>query len=371
MKFPINRILLPIAALAMTGLGFYHVQQSSQSAPPTAPLESPAHNPYEISVAATGLVESQTENIAIGAALAGLVLDVYVPSDKAGTRVSAGTPLFRIDDRHLKAQLKSAEAQLALAQARLAKLGQMPRPEELPPSLAKVKSAAANLVRSRDQFQRSERLVGAGAVPREEFIDKQQAAEMSAQQLAQAQAEYDLLKAGAWQPDIEIARAEVEQARAQVEQLKTEISRATVLAPLDAVVLQVNVRPGERVSELDNKPLMVLGGLATFHVRVDIDERDIPRFHPGAPAKAYPRGGSDQQVQLRFVRTEPLVVAKKPLTGESTELVDTRVLQVVYAIENDLTNVYVGQQLDVFVSAPTQQANATLRPKDTFAKTGQ
>ena len=65
---------------------------------------------------------------------------MYVPSDRVGTHVTAGQPLFRVDDRHLKAQLKVAEAQLAMAEARLAKLELQPRPEELPPSLAKVKS---------------------------------------------------------------------------------------------------------------------------------------------------------------------------------------------------------------------------------------
>jgi multidrug resistance efflux pump len=347
----IVRFVLPAAALGMSALGFIHVERESQSAPPAAPLQAPSHNPYGNAVAASGVVESRTENISIGAALTGLVLDVYVPSEKAGTRVTAGTPLFRLDDRHLQAQLKSADAQLALAEARLAKLEQEPRPEELPPSAAKVKAAAANAARSRDQYERAQRVIGTGAIQQEEYIDKKQAAEMYAQQLTQAQAEYDLLKAGAWKPDIEIARAEVQQARAQVDQLKTEISRATVTAPVDGVVLQVNVRPGERVSELDNRALMVLGGLETYHVRVDVDERDIPRFRPGGSAKAYPRGGSDREVRLNFVRTEPYVIPKKPLTGENTELVDTRVLQVIYAIEPNQPTVYVGQQLDVFIDA--------------------
>src|SRR5215470_10476238 len=244
------RYVLPVVALALSGLGFYQVGHQSIAVPPAAPYESPAHNPYDSAVAATGIVEAETENISIGAALTGLVLDVYIPSDKAGTRVKAGTPLFHIDDRHLKAQLHSAEAQLSMAEAKLAKLQQQPRPEELPPSLAKVKAAAANAARAKDQYERAQKVVATGAISREEFIEKQQANESAIQQLNQAQAEYDLLKAGAWKPDIEIARAEVEQARAQVEQLKTEISRATVTAPVDGVVLQVNVRPGERVTEL-------------------------------------------------------------------------------------------------------------------------
>src|SRR5262245_64994588 len=99
----------------MGGLGFYHVNRESQSAPPTAPPEHPARSPYPNSIAASGVVEARTENISIGAALSGLVLEVYVPSNRAGTPVKAGQPLFRVDDRHLKAQLRSAEAQLASA----------------------------------------------------------------------------------------------------------------------------------------------------------------------------------------------------------------------------------------------------------------
>ena len=97
-------------------------------------------------------------------------------------------------------------------------------------------------------------------------------------------------------------------------------------------------------------------------MRVDVDERDIPRFRPGGSAKAYPRGGSDQEVRLNFVRTEPYVIPKKPLTGENTELVDTRVLQVIYAIEPGQPRAYVGQQLDVFIDAAGQKSETVSRP---------
>src|SRR5215471_4161435 len=155
MNSSIKRIVLPLLALGMAGLGFYHVAHESQSAPPTPPPAYPARSPYENGIAASGVVEARTENIAIGAALPGLVLEVYVPSDRVGTHVKAGQPLFRVDDRHLKAQLKVAEAQLASAQARLVKLERQPRPEELPPSLAKVKAATAKAASLQDQAERA------------------------------------------------------------------------------------------------------------------------------------------------------------------------------------------------------------------------
>src|SRR5262249_55903531 len=80
-----------------------------------------------------------------------------------------------------------------------------------------------------------------------------------------------------------------------------------------------------------------------------IDERDIGRLRLGAPAKAYPRGETSHEMVMRFVRVEPYVVPKKLLTGDNTERVDTRVLQVIYAIERSEHPAYVGQQLDVFI----------------------
>ena len=54
---------------------------------------------------------------------------------------------------------------------------------------------------------------------------------------------------------------------------------------------------------------------------------------------------------LKFVRIEPYVVPKKSLTGDNTERVDTRVLQVIYAIDTTGKRLFVGQQLDVFIDA--------------------
>ncbi len=70
-----------------------------------------------------------------------------------------------------------------------------------------------------------------------------------------------------------------------------------------------------------------------------------------APAVATVRGNRDLKTDLQFVRIEPYVVPKRSLTGESTERVDTRVLQVLYSFDRDALPVYVGQQMDVFIEA--------------------
>jgi HlyD family secretion protein len=52
------------------------------------------------------------------------------------------------------------------------------------------------------------------------------------------------------------------------------------------------------------------------------------------------------------------VVPKKSLTGDNTERVDTRVLQVIYAVRNAQVPLYVGQQVDVFVNGKMPMSTA-------------
>jgi multidrug resistance efflux pump len=347
----ITKYLLPLLAASMLALALYHVVSAAQKPPAPAPAVEPPRSVFGRTVGGSGIVEAWTENISVGTPLPGVVLEVYVPVEKVGQTVKKGDPLFLVDNRQLLATLKSNEANLRAARAQLEKLEAQPRPEEVPPSEAKVNVAEANVALQKDLAERAGRL-GSGAMTEEDISQRMLSLGVARRQLAQARAEDALLKAGAWRPDKDIARANVEMAEAQVQQTKTDLDRALVRAPRDGVVLQVNVREGEYVGTPPGQALMMLGAInEKFHVRVDINEHDIPRFRPGAPARASLRGDPRQDFPLTFVRVEPYVLPKKSLTGDNTERVDTRVLQVIYAVEARYRPLYVGQQVDVFIEA--------------------
>lgn len=344
-------VIVPLGALAMLAFGVFHILSAEQELPKLQPPTLPARNPYEKTIGAAGIVEPRSENIAIGSPLSGVVLEVFVPSDLVGKDVTAGTPLFRVDDRQLKAQLAWQKAALLAAEAQLAKLESMPRSENLPPAEARVQAAEAKARLWLDQFNRSSKLLNSGAIGAEENNTKRMTYEESLAQEQQAKAELAELKAGAWNPDKLIAQAAIEQAKAQMAITQTDIERCLVRAPVDGQILQVSVRPGEFVSAPPNKELIVIGDLAKLRVRVDIDEQDISRFSRGMPAKAYSRGNNTKAIPLKFVRVEPYVVPKRSLTGDNTERVDTRVLQVIYEVDSTDQALFVGQQMDVYLDA--------------------
>jgi multidrug efflux pump subunit AcrA (membrane-fusion protein) len=167
--------------------------------------------------------------------------------------------------------------------------------------------------------------------------------------LTQAEAEDARLRAGAWEADLAVARSQVEHSRQLVEQARVELDRLVVRAPIGGTVLKVDVRPGEYVGTPPGKPLVLLGDIDVLHVRVDVDEQDLPRFSPGMSGRGFVRGDANTPLTLRFVRVEPFAEPKQSLTGAGNERIDTRVLQVIYAIDSPPRNVYVGQQVDVFL----------------------
>ncbi|MGZ5030211.1 MAG: efflux RND transporter periplasmic adaptor subunit, partial [Methylobacter sp.] len=151
---------------------------------------------------------------------------------------------------------------------------------------------------------------------------------------------------------LDSAKALVQQAEAALTTTQTTLERLVVRAPVDGEVLQVNIRPGEfaQAGALST-PLLVLGNMDQLHVRVDIDENDAWRFDKNSKAVAYLRGNRDFKTDLVPAYVEPYVVPKKSLTGDSTEQVDTRVLQALYSFAPNQLPVYVGQQMDVFIEA--------------------
>jgi RND family efflux transporter MFP subunit len=309
-----RKYLLPVLSIFGIGFAVLTVVKGSKSLPPSLPVVVPDAPPFRSSVAGAGIVEANTENIAIGTLIPGVVSEIYV---SAGSRVNAHDPLFKIDDRDLKALLAIRRAALRVA-------------------IAKVRVEKVQLDDLKDQLAKAEILSHKKVISIDELDRRRYAVQTAEAKLAQA-------------------RAEVASARAQVKETETNLDRLIVRAPRDGEVLQVKIHAGEFApAGITQTPLMIFGNREPLNVRVDVDENDAWRVQPNAPAVAFLRGNRKIKTPLKFVRFEPYVIPKKSLTGDSTERVDTRVLQVIYSIEHPNLPIFAGQQMDVFIEAPDQ-----------------
>ncbi len=347
----IRKYMLPLLAVAGVIFAVWTVVQSAKPKPPANPVAEPPRPKFSNRISGSGIIEASTRNIAIGTHVPGIVSRVFV---KVGDKVQAGDPLFVLDDRKYQADLAVRKAAVSEAWARLDRLKQAPRPEEIPIYLARVKEAEATLEDLSQQLKIVENVTDRRAVSIEEVNKRRFAVVIAESKLVRAQADLTLIKAGSWKPDIRVARVKLARARAELRAAQVEIERLTVRAPVGGEVLQMNLRPGEFAqSGALLQPLLLLGSVDRLHVRVDIDENDAWRFSPEAPAVAYLRGHSKYKTELDFEYVETYVIPKKSLTGESTERVDTRVLQVIYSFPREKLPSYPGQQVDVFIEDRT------------------
>lgn len=358
----IRTVLIPILALLGVLFGVYTVVQGSKPPVASLPVSEPPRAPFAAFVAGSGLIEANTQNTAIGTPTAGVVTRVGVV---VGALVKKGEVLFEIEARQLEAELEVRKATLAAAVASVGRLRSQPRAEEVPPAEAKVAEAAALLDDAKAQLAIWERITDKRAVTEDDLSKRRFAVAAAEARLRAAEASLALTKAGAWASDVLVAEAQVAQAEAQVKATLIELDRRVVRSPMDGRVLQVNIRAGEfaQAGPLTT-PLVMMGGVTPLHVRVDIDENEAWRVAAGAKAVGYLRGNQSISTPLTFVRFEPYVVPKRSLTGESTERVDTRVLQVIYSFERGEMPLYVGQQMDAYVEAPPLETGAPRPSKD-------
>lgn len=283
------------AALFGVLLVVYMVNKTTAVEPMPALPSPPAQKPSSRVIAAAGLVEALHENTSVGVPEAALVQEVFV---KVWDRVEAGAPLLRLDDRELRAHLKTQQAD--------------------------VRVRAAELAKARRQHERAESLRANQGISQEEADTRRD--------------------------EFAVTQARVESAQAVVAQTETMIARLTIRAPIRGTILQVSTRAGEYATPNTSEPPVLLGSIEEVQVRADVDEQIAPRVKDGSKAVGYLRGDTQRPIQLEFVRIEPFVTPKRNLTGSSSERVDTRVLQIIYKFPNDLARrIYVGQQMDLFI----------------------
>jgi multidrug efflux pump subunit AcrA (membrane-fusion protein) len=383
-----------IAILSLVGAisGVVLAIRSTTQKPIPPLIDMPVLNPFSNSISGAGLIEPVSESVIIGVSEAGRVTHVFV---KKGQRVKQGDPLFKTDTSALENELYVALAVVKSAEADLERVHAFRRKEDEPLLRARIAQSEADLMLAhliideikatvveneanvKDQQARLDRFkatVPSGASPAELLdharyavamatarldatrvkVQEAQAKEKSAQAfLAQSTAELNTYLAGAWAADVKRADAAVFEARTRVEKLQKDCERRTVRAPLDATVLRLNLREGEYASignfSAENAPL-VLGNLDVLHVRVDVDEYSASTFKPTMKATLFAKSNREKSLPLKFVAIEPFVIPKRALTNSQRELVDTRVLQVIYKIDLPAqeTGLYIGQQVDVF-----------------------
>jgi HlyD family secretion protein len=328
------------------------------------PVFKPVSSPYDSAIYANGIIESDQpsgKNINMFPEVSGPITRVLA---REGQTVSAGAPLFAIDDSVQRANTEQLRLQSEASLALLEELKAQPRTETLAIATAEVGLAESNLKVARDEYDK--RRVSYDIDPKSISKDVLDTAadtlEQAAAGLDVARKQYELSKAGAWSYDITNQAKQYEAIKQAYQAANALLQKYSVNAPVDGVVLAVNAAVGSYVSsqgaydshtqEFD--PLVVMGGPQDYlDVRCFVDEILVSRLpsHWHIRAEMSLRGSYTNRVPLEFVRVQPYVSPKIELSNERQEQVDLRVLPVIFRFEKKDAPVYPGQLVDIYIGS--------------------
>lgn len=183
--------------------------------------------------------------VSVASRLSDRVVQVLV---NEGDTVRKGQPLVRIDERGINARRARAEAALALATAHWEDAKAGFRRQEVLAAQAHLDRALAVQDRAARDFRRMEQLARNDGGVTQADRDAARSAYRAAQaQVAAAQEDLDLKKEGTRPEVIKAAAAQVEQARAEVAEIDVIRQDSEIVSPVNGVVAQKLVSPGELV----------------------------------------------------------------------------------------------------------------------------
>ncbi|MCP5523005.1 MAG: efflux RND transporter periplasmic adaptor subunit [Verrucomicrobiales bacterium] len=243
-----------------------------------------------VTVSATGTLEP-LKKVEVGIEVSGTIKSVDVDYNAT---VKVGQVMAELDTTRLEAQAQQNEAALQAAQARVLQ------------AQASVQEAEAQLIRLNRVHDLSD-----GRVPSQNELDTAKA------------------NVARYKADEASAKASVAQAQAALDVVRTDITKAVIKSPINGVVLERSVEPGQTVAAQFQSPTLftLAEDLTQMELQVDVDEADVGQVKEGQVATftvdAYPDvsfPASITQVRYGSQTVEGVVTYKAVLKVDNSSL---------------------------------------------------
>lgn len=243
------------AAVIVIALLFFFLRPKGSGPAPQFSTASVKKGDLIVTVSATGTIEP-TNEVQVGSELSGTIREVFVDNN---SQVQKNQLLAKIDTAKLDASVTQAKAALAAAKA----------------NVLQMKAAEKETQLKLNQLQKLWKLTDKKS-PSQSDLDT---------------AEANYAKATA---NTASAKASVTQAEATLDSQLTNLSKAEIRSPVNGIVLNRNIEPGQTVAATYQAPVLftLAEDLKKMELDVNVDEADIGKVQVGQKAAftvdAYP-----------------------------------------------------------------------------------
>jgi HlyD family secretion protein len=255
------------------------------------------------SVVATGKIEPTTK-VEIKSKASGIILKLPV---NVGDVVRQGQVICELDQNDLLPRMQQARAALSMAQATL-------KSAQADYERNKVEALGPDIPFLKRDMERARQIFREGVIPQSTRDDAEKNYELALNRQQQA-----IVNLGVAKASIAKAEAQVEQSQAALAQTEEDLRNATIVSPIDGVVLSRDREVGDAVSSIlvmgsGATLIMTLGDLREVYVKGKVDESDIGKVYLGQPARIKVESYKDQNFTGKVTKISPMGVEKDNVT---------------------------------------------------------
>lgn len=234
-------------------------------------------------VAAEGKVEAAPgAEIEIGSELTGRIERFPV---KEGDFVKKGDLIAVIENRDIRARLREAESEVAVAVSRFKEVASGSRDEEIKKAAAALEGARADMHLSSIELERYERLFKEGMVSSSDLDQRRTAFRMSSSRVREAEEAKNILEKGPKQETLRVNEDMVKQAEANAEYYRRLLDKTIIKTPISGKVIRKYIQEGEMVNLVSAETMLAaIADMERVRINAEVDETDIGRIKVGDPA---------------------------------------------------------------------------------------
>lgn len=341
---------LGVAALALSvavslvgaGWGRNAKPEATGAAGPETPTPSAS-----LRAACFGFVDVESGVTALYPVQPGRVAEVLV---KEGAAVEAGKPLFRMDDRLAKLQVREAQAALAAAEARLAQARILPSQHrhKVEAQRAAVVAAQRDLDAAKGQYAKAKRFLENKIGGSAEDVQAAEAQVRKAEANIKGQEE-QLAALNALDPKLgeTLAEQDVEAKKVDVEKAELALQECTVVAPLKGIVLRLSVSVGDPLAATAQKQALVFCPDAPRIVRAELEQEFAGRVAIGQTAIIQDDATASGNWNGKVVRLSDWYTHRRSILLEPLQYNDVRTMEAIIQLAPGQAPLRIGQRVRV------------------------
>lgn len=212
----------------------------------------------------------------VSAKVSGRIEQILV---EEGDTVETGQPLACIERQEYTNKVAQAEANLAMAQAKLKEAQTGNRPQEIAQARERLLQQQSLYENSLKNYQRYQSLFYQQAIAEQQLDAAKTEMETALTQYQAAQEALSLMKEGTRQETILLNEAAVRQAEAELENARIALNDTIIKAPSPGTIGKKSVETGEYVST--GKPLFNITNLQDVWISANIEETDFGKISLG------------------------------------------------------------------------------------------